>query len=277
MENELAGHVALITGGGRGFGKAIAKAFAAAGAAVTITARTTRQIDDTVAEIKASGGRAFAVPGDVTSRKDAERVVGAAQRHFGPTTLLVNNAGVAGPFGPIGLLDPDEWWAAQAVHVRGPFLFMTGVLPEMIRARRGRIINIASLGGTRIEPNLSAYCIGKGAEIRLTEQVAAEVREHGISAFAIEPGTVYTDMAESTINDPHAQRYVPGMLEFLKVVRDKEDPAKGFARCASMCIRLASGRYDGLSGRYLTPEDDFDALLKQPPPSQPPPPTHSAA
>ncbi len=62
------------------------------------------------------------------------------------------------------------------------------------------------------------------------------------------------------------------MLEFLKKVRDKEDPAKGFARCASMCMRLASGRYDGLTGRYLTPEDDFDALLKEPPPSQPPAP-----
>ena len=277
MANQLAGHVAVITGGGRGFGKAIAKAFAAEGAAVTITARTTKQIDTTVAEIKAEGGKAFAVPGDVTSRKDVERVIAAAHRHFGPATLLVNNAGIAGPFGPIGVLDPDEWWQAQAVHVRGPFLFMSGVLPEMIRAKNGRIINIASLGGTRVEPHLSAYCIGKSSEIRLTEQVAAEIKPHGLSAFALEPGTVYTDMAEATINDPHAQRYVPGMLEFLKMVRDKEDPAKGFARCASMCLRLASGRYDGLSGRYLTPEDDFDALLKEPPPSQPPAPGHTAS
>jgi NAD(P)-dependent dehydrogenase (short-subunit alcohol dehydrogenase family) len=262
MTHELAGHVALITGGGRGFGKAIARAFAAAGAAVTVTARSTRQLDDTVAQIKAAGGKAFAVPGDVTNRKDVERVVSAAQHHFGPATLLVNNAGLAGPFGPIGTLDPDEWWASQAVHVRGPFLFMTGVLPEMIRAKKGRIINVASLGGTRVEPHLSAYCIGKATQIRLTEQVAAEVKPHGISAFAIEPGTVYTDMAEATLNDPQAQRWVPGMLAFLRDVKEKEDPAKGLARCAQICLRLASGRYDGLSGRYLTPEDDFDALLK---------------
>jgi NAD(P)-dependent dehydrogenase (short-subunit alcohol dehydrogenase family) len=262
MANELMGHVALVTGGGRGFGKAIAKAFAAEGAAVTVTARSTKQIDQTVAEIKAAGGKAFAVPGDVTHRKDVERVVSAAHRHFGPTTLLVNNAGLAGPFGPIGSLDPDEWWNAQAVHVFGPFLYMSFVLPEMIRAKKGRIINVASLGGTRVEPNLSAYCMGKASEIRLTEQVAAEVKPHGISAFAIEPGTVYTDMAEATLNDPHAQRWVPGMLEFLKNVRDKDDPAKGLAQCAAMCVRLASGRYDGLTGRYLTPEDDLDALLK---------------
>ena len=263
MSNELAGQVAIITGGGRGFGKAIAMAFAAEGAAVTVTARSTRQLDSTVAQIKAAGGKAFAVPGDVTNRKDVERVVSAAHRHFGPTTLLVNNAGLASPFGPIGTIDPDEWWAAQAVHVRGPFLFISGVLPEMISAKKGRIINVASLGGTRVEPNLSAYCVGKATEIRLTEQVAAEGKPHGISAFAIEPGTVYTDMAEATINDPKAQRYMPGMLEVLKKIRDTEDPAKGLARCAAMCVKLASGRYDGLTGRYLTPDDDFDDLLSK--------------
>jgi NAD(P)-dependent dehydrogenase (short-subunit alcohol dehydrogenase family) len=263
MAGELAGQVALITGGGRGFGKAIAKAFAAAGAAVTVTARTTKQIDSTVAEIKAAGGNAFAVPGDVTNRKDVERVVSAAHRHFGPTTLLVNNAGLAGPFGPIGTLDPDEWWASQAVHVRGPFLFISMVLPDMIRTRTGRIINVASLGGTRVEPNLSAYCIGKATEIRLTEQVAAEVKQHGISTFAIEPGTVYTDMAEATIADPSAQRWVPGMIEFLKQIKAQNDPGPGLARCARMCLDLASGRYDALTGRYLTPEDNFDELLRQ--------------
>lgn len=260
---ELAGQVALITGGGRGFGKAIAKAFAAAGAAVTVTARSTKQLDTTVREIKAAGGKAFAVPGDVTNSKDVERVIGAAHKHFGPATLLVNNAGLAGPFGPIGTIDPDEWWASQAVHVRGPFLYISGVLPEMIRKRAGRIINIASLGGTRVEPNLSAYCIGKGTEIRLTEQVAAEVKQHGISTFAIEPGTVYTDMAEATINDPTAQRWMPGMVAVLKDIKDKSDPAVGFAKCASMCLALASGRYDALTGRYLTPEDNFDELLRQ--------------
>jgi NAD(P)-dependent dehydrogenase (short-subunit alcohol dehydrogenase family) len=263
MANELAGHVAIVTGAGRGFGKAIAKAFAAAGAVVTVTSRTTKQIEETASEIHAAGGHAFAVPGDVTRRQDVERVVAAARGKFGPTTLLVNNAGQAGPFGPVGQLDPDKWWQAQAVHVFGPFLYMTNVLPDMIRAKKGRIINIASLGGTRVEPYLSAYCMGKASEIRLTEQVSAEVKQHGISTFAIEPGTVYTEMAESTIKDPDAQRWLPGMLEVLKQVRDKEDPAKGFARCAAMCIRLASGRYDALSGRYLTPDDDFDALLKQ--------------
>jgi NAD(P)-dependent dehydrogenase (short-subunit alcohol dehydrogenase family) len=133
----------------------------------------------------------------------------------------------------------------------------------MIRQRAGRIINIASLGGTRVEPYLSAYCVGKASEIRLTEQVASEVKQYGISAFAIEPGTVYTDMAEATINDPTAQRYLPGMIEVLKLVKERQDPAAGFAKCARMCLDLASGHYDALTGRYLTPEDNFDELVRQ--------------
>jgi NAD(P)-dependent dehydrogenase (short-subunit alcohol dehydrogenase family) len=260
MSGELSGQVALVTGAGRGFGKAIAKGLAAAGALVTVTARTTAQLDATVAEIKAAGGNAFAIPGDVTHRRDVERVVSMAQKHFGPATLLVNNAGVAGPYGPIGTVDPDEWWASQAVHLRAPFLYLTAVLPQMIERRAGRVIMVASLGGTRVEPSLSAYCIGKASEIRLTEQVHVEVKQYGISAFAIEPGTVYTDMAEATISSPEAQRWVPQMLEILKQIRDTEDPAAGFARCAKMCVALASGRYDSLSGRYLTVHDDLDAL-----------------
>jgi NAD(P)-dependent dehydrogenase (short-subunit alcohol dehydrogenase family) len=262
MADELAGQVALVTGGGRGFGKAIAHGLAAAGAAVTVTARSTQQLDTVVAEIKLAGGRGFAVPGDVTHRRDVDRVVSAAHKHFGPTTILVNNAGLAGPYGPIGILDPDEWWASQAVHVRGPFLFISAVLPEMIQRRAGRIINVASLGGTRVEPCLSAYCIGKATEIRLTEQVATEVRQYGISAFAIEPGTVYTDMAESTISSPDAQRWLPHMIEVLKQIKEQGDPAVGLARCAKRCVELASGRYDALTGRYLAPEDDLEALLR---------------
>ena len=225
MANELIGHVALVTGGGRGFGKAIAKAFAAEGAAVTITARTTRQIDTTVAEIKAAGGKAFAVPGDVTSRKDVERVIIATHRHFGPTTLLVNGASVITPSGALGTIDPDEWWNAQAVHIRGPFLYVSGVLPEMIRSRKGRIISVASPGFSELGMGLG---MGKASQIRLTEQLALEGQPHGISAFAI--------------------------------ARDAEDAAR-LEQTATACVRLASGRYDGLSGRHLAPDDDFDALL----------------
>lgn len=263
MADELCGQVAIVTGGGRGFGKAIATRLAAEGAAVTVTARSQGELDSTAAAIEAAGGRAIAVAGDVANRDDVARVVAATARHFGPVTLMLNNAGVAGPFGPIGVVDPDEWWASQAVHVRGTLLFISAVLPDMVRRRSGRIINIASRGGTEVTANLSAYCVGKATQIRLTQHVATEGREHGISAFAIEPGTVFTQLAAGTIASPEAQRWLPGMLTSLQAIRDREDPAVGLARCAQMCVQLASGRYDALSGSYLTPQDDFAGLLRR--------------
>ena len=261
MTRELIGEIALVTGGGRGFGREIAKGLAAAGARVVVTARSREQLDETVKLIEAAGGSAFAVIGDVTRRGDVDRVVSEVKKHFGAVTILVNNAGLAGPFGPIWHVDPDVWWNSQAIHVRGVFLFTHAVFPDMMQAGAGHIINVASRGGTEVTPNVSAYCVGKASQIRLTEHIAAEGKEHGISAFAIEPGTVFTDMARTTIADPEAQRWVPWMLEILQDIGDKEDPAAGFARCVEMCVGLASGRYDALSGRYLDPKDDFDALL----------------
>lgn len=263
MSGVLKGQVALVTGGGRGFGREIAKGLAAAGARVAVTARSKEQLEETVNQIEADGGKAFAVSGDVTGRDDVDRVVSEVKKHFGAVTLLVNNAGLAGPFGPIWYVDPDLWWNSQAIHVRGVFLFTHAVFPDMMKAGVGRIINVASRGGTEVTPNVSAYCVGKASQIRLTEHIAAEGKEHGISAFAIEPGTVFTDMARTTIADPEAQRWVPWMLEILQDIGDREDPAVGFARCVEMCVGLASGRYDALSGRYLDPKDDFGALVKE--------------
>jgi len=264
--HNLAGQNAIVTGGGRGFGRAIAHGLAAAGAAVTVTARSKNQIDAVAAEIEAAGGRALAVAGDVTNRTDAARVVEAAEKKFGPTTVLVNNAGVTGPFGPVWVNDPDEWWDAQAVIVRGTLLFMRAVMPGMVARRKGTVINVAALGGQWFAPKLTAYAVAKSSQIRLSEHAAAEAKEFGVSVFSIEPGTVYTDMTEHTIASPEAQRWVPQMVEYLKNVIKAKDPAPGLARCAEMCVQLASGRYAALSGRFLLPSDDFEKMLLEPPP-----------
>ncbi|HXX20716.1 MAG TPA: SDR family NAD(P)-dependent oxidoreductase [Candidatus Acidoferrum sp.] len=260
----LAGEAAIVTGGGRGFGKAIARGLAAAGAAVTVTARSRNQLGQTVTEIEAAGGRAIAVAGDVTNRADVARVVAEAEKKFGPTTVLVNNAGVTGPFGPIWTSDPDDWWDAQAVIVRGTLLFMRAVMPGMIARRAGTVINVSALGGQWFAPKLTAYAVAKSSQIRLSEHAAAEAKEFGVSVFSIEPGTVYTDMTERTITSPDAQRWVPQMVEYLKNVIKAKDPGAGLARCAEMCVQLASGRYAALSGRFLLPSDDFDKMLLEP-------------
>ena len=266
MAGQLASEVAIVTGGGRGFGRAIALGLAAVGAAVTVTARSKDQLDATAKQIEAASGRAFAVPGDVTNRKDVAHVVEAAEKKFGAATVLVNNAGVTGPFGPVWVTDPDEWWDAQAVIVRGTLLFMSAVMPGMVARRKGCVINVAALGGQWFAPKLTAYAVAKGSQIRLSEHAAAEAKDHGVVVFSIEPGTVYTDMTEHTITSPDAQRWVPQMVEYLTNLKKTTDPAPGLARCAEMCVQLASGRYAALSGRFLLPQDDFERLLLEPPP-----------
>jgi NAD(P)-dependent dehydrogenase (short-subunit alcohol dehydrogenase family) len=263
MTNELQGQVAIVTGAGRGFGKAIATRLAAEGAAVTATSRTQADLDEVVAGIRSAGGRGLAIAGDATNRSEVARVVAAAREGFGPITLMVNNAGVPGPFGPIGVVDPDEWWAAQAIHLRAPFLFMSAVLPQMQERRQGRIINIVSLRVHKLTPNLSAYCLGKAAEFRLTELVNAEAKDHGVSAFAVDPGSAITSMAESTMASPDAQRWLPDMVELLHELKGRPDDGTVLAKCAQRCVDLASGRYDALSGSYIGRDDNLDDMLRR--------------
>jgi len=269
MGGLLAGQIAIVTGAGRGIGKGIALRFASEGAAVALTSRNKAQLDQVAGEIEAAGGRALAVAGDVTKRDDVGRVVRATEEKLGGVTLLVNNAGVAGPYGPIGIVDPDQWWAAQEVHVRAPMLFMSAVLPGMIERRAGRIINISSPRCHMLTPSLSAYSLGKAAANRLAELVANEVKETGVTVFALDPGSIMTEMADETMSNPDAQRWVPKMVERLNQMKGKVGPQEGMEWCTDRCVGLASGRYDALSGRYIDRTDDPDELLKQPPPKPP--------
>jgi len=269
MAGLLNRQVAIVTGAGRGIGKAIALRFAAEGAAVALTSRNKAQLDQVAGEIASAGGRVLAVAGDVTKRDDVARVVKAATEKLGAVSLLVNNAGVAGPYGPIGAVDPDKWWAAQEVHIRAPLLCMSAVLPGMIERRAGRIINISSPRCHMLTPSLSAYSLGKTAQNRLAELVANEVKDQGLKVFAIDPGSIMTDMADDTMNDPDAQRWVPQMVERLHELKGKMGPQDGMAWCTDRCLAFASGRYDALSGRYIDRTDDPDELLKRPPPKPP--------
>src|SRR5262249_40520224 len=148
-----------------------------------------------------------------------------------------------------------------AVIVRGAVLFMNGVMPGMVRRRKGSVIHVASLCGTWRMDNMTGYAIAKGAQIRLSEHAAAEAKEHGVSGFAIEPGTVFTDMAEATLASPDAQRWHPEFVAYLERLKATGDAAQGLARCAARCVELASGRYAALSGRFLLPDDNLEKLL----------------
>lgn len=261
MPKELEGQTALVTGGGRGFGRAIALKLATKGVAVTVTARTQAELDQTVSEIEDAGGRGFGVRGDVTRPEDVTRIVYEANERYGSIALLVNNAGIPGPFAPTWVVDPYEWWYAQEVHIRAPFMFIREVLPSMIERRFGRIIVVSAIGSYRVDHSMSAYCLGKMAQNRLVQLTAAEVREFGLAAFAIDPGFVITEMAETTMRDPGAQRWRPEMIRILKERKADPESDLDLQRCAQRCVDLASGRYDALSGSYLELDADLEALL----------------
>lgn len=261
VPRSLRGQVAIVTGGGRGFGRSFAEGLASAGAAVAVAARTEEQIGETARRIEAAGGRGLAVAADVADRRAVERMVAVVQERLGPIDLLVNNAGVDDAVGPIWEVDPDRWQRELEVNLHGPFLCTHAVLPGMIERGRGRVVNVASRGGTVARPFRSAYACSKAALIRLTECLAAETRQvaPGVCAFAIHPGIVLTPMNEGHLRNPDVARWIPEARGWVEAMRGKSpEPA------VRLLLFLASGRADALSGRFLDAEaDDIEDLARR--------------
>jgi len=259
----LGGRVAVVTGAGRGFGKAIAERFAKEGAAVALLARSRGELDAVAREIAGAGGKALALPTDITAGDDIREAVRRTQSELGPVDLVVSNAGVPWPFGPIWVNDPDRWWKAQEIHIKGPQMLLHAAMPAMVARRRGCIIFVSAIASRMTVAGLSAYILGKSAQRRLAEIVAIEGQEHGVTAFSIDPGLVATQLMEDTLNSPDAQRWLPGMVERLGKFRELPDTDGDLARCAQRCVDLASGRYDALSGCYSELTDDLDKMLAE--------------
>lgn len=186
----LKGQVAIVTGGGRGIGRAIALKFAAEGAAVFVTARSEDEIKQVVAEIQSAGGRAAAVSADVALEADCERIVRAAREAFGAVHILVNNAGIFGPVRPVEQVSSRDWDRVMAVNLRAPFLLAGLVLPEMYQRGSGVILNISTVGAKTAYPMNSPYAASKAGLGGLTRTLAAEAARKGVRVNAICPGPV---------------------------------------------------------------------------------------
>jgi 3-oxoacyl-[acyl-carrier protein] reductase len=186
----LKGQVAVVTGGGRGIGRAIALRFAAEGAAVVVTARGEAEIGSVAKEIEQAGGRALAVQGDVSQEAGAEKIVSAAREAFGTIHILVNNAGIYGPVKPIEKITPSEWDDVLAVNLRGAFLMSRAVLPEMYQRGSGAIVNLTTIAAKVPFALNGPYAASKAGLMGLTRTLAAEGAKRGVRVNAVSPGPV---------------------------------------------------------------------------------------
>lgn len=187
----LEGRVAVVTGAGRGIGRAIAAGYAAAGAAVVCAARTRTQVEETVAAISESGGRALAAETDVTREEEAGRLMRGAVEAFGGLDILVANAGTNAS-GPVEESDPEEWRRVLEVNLLGAYLCARAAIPHLKARGSGKIITIGSGMGQRACAGDSAYCCSKAGLSMLTRVLAAELSEHEISVNELIPGPVAT-------------------------------------------------------------------------------------
>jgi len=202
MIMKLEGKIALITGGGRGIGRAIALAFAREGASIAVVARTSQQVEDVASEVRTEFGvEAVPLVGDVGEGAAVQRIFREVAEKFGRgPDILVNNAGIA-ESAAFDKTNDELWQRHIAVNLNGTFYFMRAALPAMIERGWGRIINVASIAGKTGAPYIAAYATSKHGVLGLTRSVALEVASKGITVNAICPGYVDTEMTSRGIEN----------------------------------------------------------------------------
>ena len=242
----LAGRVALVTGGGRGFGRAIVEAFAAEGADAAINYNATAAgAAEVAAAVEKQGGRALAVRADVAREDQVRAMVEQVLQRFGRLDVLVNNAGIMtrGPFLDVPQKDYEPMWA---INVTGTFLCTQYALAPMVKARYGRIINLSSqLARMSVGTGgFAAYAATKGAVEAFTRAMAHEVGQHGVTVNAIAPGGIDTDMSKAVMTPEYRER------------RIKELPVRHLGEVADVAycaVFLATAEANYLTGQVLQP------------------------
>jgi 3-oxoacyl-[acyl-carrier protein] reductase len=247
----LRGRVALVTGAGRGIGRAIAVALSAAGANLVLAARSRAELEQTATQTAAPAASCLTVPADMASSGDIDQLVKIALERFGQIDLLVNNAGIQGPIGPLVKIDEQEWMHTLDVDLMGPVRCMRRVLPGMIARRSGKIVNVAGGGATAPRPCFSAYAAAKVALVRVTETVAEEVRPYNVQVNAIAPGAVNTQMLEAVLRAGEAAG-----KELEAARRQQRNGGTPPELAAQLVVFLASESSGALTGKLISAPHD---------------------
>jgi NAD(P)-dependent dehydrogenase (short-subunit alcohol dehydrogenase family) len=249
----LEGKVAIVTGGGRGIGRAIALKFASEGAAVVVTARTEPEIKQVANDIRQASGKAAFIVADVGRESDCERIVAAGRQSFGEIHILVNNAAIYGPVQPVEKFSTRDWDAVMAVNLRAPMLLSQLVLPEMYQRKSGAILNISTVGAKMAFALSGAYTASKAGLIGLTRVLAAEAARKGVRVNAICPGPVTETKMSKDLTLEFAAYFGSKRDESLKRMIDGilQGRPQTVEEIASAALFLVSDQASAITGQTL--------------------------
>ncbi len=245
------GKRALVTGGGRGIGAAIARSLAAEGAMVAVSARTASEVNEVVEGIVGAGGHAQAFIADLSKPEEARALVGAVEAALGPLEFLINNAGVASS-APVSKISLEEWNRIFAINVTATFLCTQAALPGMMERKSGRIINIASVAARMGARYIAAYAASKHAVLGFTRCVAAEAAESGVTANAVCPAFVDTAMVAESVSRIVARTGMPAE-KALEAIQN-QSPQKRLlttAEVAHVVLTLCAQESRGINGQAI--------------------------
>jgi NAD(P)-dependent dehydrogenase (short-subunit alcohol dehydrogenase family) len=249
--NLLENRCAIITGASQGLGLEIARRYLDAGANLAICARNGQQLETAAVELRrrARPERVLAMPADVSRPRDVKRLVEEALTRFGRLDVLVNNAGVTGPIGPVESVDWEEWLGAVQINLLGAVLFSRAVLPHFKQAGRGKIVQLSGGGATQPLPMQSAYAASKAAVVRFVETLAEETRLHRIDVNALAPGPLNTRMLDQFLA---AGQVSVGRERYERWLQQKQEGGVPLAKGADLAVFLGCDLSDGITGKLLS-------------------------
>jgi NAD(P)-dependent dehydrogenase (short-subunit alcohol dehydrogenase family) len=258
---ELAGRKAIVTGASAGLGYAIAHAFVAEGASIVVCARNAVALQQARASLSAvarPGQQVEMFVCDVASQSQVEELIAYAIERLGNIQILVNNAGIQGPIGRTEDLSLEDWRQTFEVNFYGPLFACRALLPHLRTQGYGKILNLSGGGAASPRPFFGAYATSKAAVVRLTENLAEELRGTGIDVNAIAPGALNTQMLEQTLA---AGRDRIGEGQFAQALKQKQGGGSSLEKAAALSVYLACAASDGISGRLISaPWDPWPTL-----------------